>query len=167
MNIGKQYVANMTKFIDDMSPSSIAFLFFFRADTNQPNVVCTSKQLNYMNNVFYFVQANDPNYCYVYKERAIKYFVANFQNTNSVVAIYNSFNSNADSLLCHLEFSVHVSHKDGPIFKIHYSEYEATGEIGMERSATCIRNTNECNVKADLVSENASIDDFKKCTCNK
>lgn len=168
----KQYVKNMTAFIESMSPSNIAFLFFFKAEMNQPNIICASKQFKYMNNIFYFVQAQDSRYCYVYKDSVLKYFVNNFQmvrNKNIAASIYtvdivNSVGDNVDcvSIGNHLDFSVQTSRKDGPFFKIHYTEYEEVGEIG---ASTFIRNTNECNINANIQLILGSIHDFKKCKC--
>jgi hypothetical protein len=157
----QKYVHNLKQFHSSLQPCNVAFLFFYGHNPNEPCIVCRTKKYALRNSDFYIVQGIEENYLYAYSTDNVKFLVANCMlKENSPAAIYSDCDEDSEFLGNHLEFSIMVSRKTGPFFKIHYTEYEASGD-----PVSFQRNTNECNIDIDMEAINGPLSTFKSQSC--
>jgi len=167
----QKYVHNLKQFVSSLQPCNVAFLFFYAHNPNEPCIVCTTKKYTLRNSDFFIVQGLEENYFYAYSSDNVKFLVANCKlKKNSAAAIYSvdvvgmdyDGDDGVDSVFLgnHLDFSIMVSKKTGPFFKIHYTEYEASGD-----PMSFQRNTNECNIDIDTEAINGPLSTFKSQSC--
>ena len=161
---------NLCNFVNQLQPCNVAFLFFY-ANDDKPCIVCTTRKFSLNNNNYYVVQGMQTNFCYFYSDKNIKFLVKHCQLLKNAPAQIYSVNivsedydgpDSVDSVFLgnHLDFSVQISKKSGPFFKIHYTEYEARGD-----STLFNRNVNECNIDIDHDAIMGNLDHFKKLPC--
>jgi hypothetical protein len=160
----KQYIQNMTAYINKLPlNSSISFLFFYANDLNNPKIRNVFKYFDVGNTTCYIINGNTANNYYIYYESTINYIVNIISSsvTNQNAIIYdvdiighgNNTNVNHGD---HIDFGIIRNRAGNTIIKTHKTIYTDIGNFVFDRSIQ------SCNFIFDI----AKLNNFNNIGCD-